>query len=305
MKNKILLLKGNFNSFEKYYLEQIQQLGFNAFFYYKSSSVLRRLWTHYGIPMENIWYDQWKKHLEKYDLIIVFDALHTENLLKYIWKNKKKNARLIYWHWNPIVNNNDKRIYNRTKKICEHWTFNPIDAQKYCMNINNQFFFEQNYNNKNEQEIDVFFVGNDKGRYQLLKKLQYYAYNNGIITKFAILQSKRPKINDSSIFIKSPMNYNDVISNIINCKAILELTQENQNGLTIRALEALFFKKKLITNNELIVHESFYRKENVFILNRDDKKYLKEFLATDFVPIEHNILKMYCFDEWIKNFLNT
>ena len=76
---RILILKDNYNSFENFYLEELKKIYPETFFYYSSNSRLRKLWTHYGLPFEHVWYGQWKAKINKFDLIIVFDSIHSTN----------------------------------------------------------------------------------------------------------------------------------------------------------------------------------------------------------------------------------
>ena len=71
-----------------------------------------------------------------------------------------------------------------------------------------------------------------------------------------------------------------------------EIVQPGQGGLTIRTLEALFYNKKLITNNESITEYDFYNADNIFIYKEQDCNIdaLKSFLKKNNVIIEQNIL---------------
>ena len=46
---------------------------------------------------------------------------------------------------------------------------------------------------------------------------------------------------------------------VTNSKCVLDSAQANQNGLTIRVIEMLGAKKKIITTNEDVVNYDFYR----------------------------------------------
>lgn len=90
MKNsKVLILKDNYNSFAQYYLDKLNECGIDAEFYYTSSSMLRKAFTHYALPFESLWYGAWKNNLDKYDCIIAFDSLHSINLLIIITDKKE------------------------------------------------------------------------------------------------------------------------------------------------------------------------------------------------------------------------
>lgn len=299
MKNsKVLILKDNYNSFEQYYLDKLNECGIDAEFYYTSSSMLRKAFTHYALPFESLWYGGWKNNLDTYDCIIVFDSLHSANLLKYIRKRYRK--RLIFWHWNPIKMDKDISIWAETKKMCEHWTFNPSDAERYGMNLNNQFFFYQNQEDVSKGE-SAFFVGTDKGRYEKIVAISDDLKDMGIAIDFHIISMNG---NDTRKYIeKTYMEYSDVMSHIRKSKAVVEIVQDGQNGLTARALEAMFFETKLITNNREIRNFNFYNDNDIFIIGEDNNDGLDAFLHTPFQPIEKKALYQYDANGWLDNFM--
>ena len=294
--SKVLILKDNYNSFEKYYLSMLNRENVDSFFYYKNSSILRKIMTHYGLWCEKIWFSKWKKGLDCYDVIIVFDSLHTSNLLKYI--HSHSNVRIIYWHWNPVKTENEKNIIRETQGWCEHWTFNPDDALKYKMKLNNQFFFFQE-ETCSVKERKAFFVGADKGRYQQLVFIANQLKEHNIVPDFHVVDSE----SIGQFYQKEYMDYDEVIPALRNTKIVVEIVQTGQNGLTVRALEAMFFGAKLITNNQKIKECSFYKKENVYIIQEEEN--IGEFLSTPFKSIEREKLYPYSAEGWLNNFFDN
>lgn len=296
--NNILILKDNYNSFEQYYLDKLNRRNCQAVFYYKNSTLIRKLFTHLGLPFESVWYGEWKKKLDTFDCIIVFDSLHSANLLKYIHKRYK--GRLIFWHWNPVIKEKDKKILRDTKDICEHWTFNPEDADRYGMVKSNQFFFRQEQNEV-EKNNSVFFVGTDKGRYNKIFQIGKVLKKMGVLADFHVVS----KINgDNREYIEeSFIEYDRVLAHIQKSKAVLEIVQEGQNGLTARTLEAMFFNTKLITNNLEVRNFEFYRKNNIYIIGYDKEDALSDFLQTEFQPLGKEDLFKYEADGWLENFV--
>lgn len=299
MENKrVLILKDNYNSFEQYYLNKLNEGGIDAEFYYTSSSALRKVFTHYALPLESLWYGTWKKKLNTYDCVIVFDSLHSANLLKFI--RKKYGKRLIFWHWNPIKKDKDIAIWRQTKEICEHWTFNPKDAKKYGMKLNSQFYFYQNRENSIKDE-SVFFVGADKGRYEKLMEISNDLKNADVTLDFHVINTDGK--DDRKYVEKTYMEYDEVISHIQKSKAVVEIVQNGQNGLTVRALEAMFFETKLITNNREIRNYSFYNDNNIFIVGEDNNDNLNLFLHTPFQLIEKKDIYSYDANGWLNTFM--
>lgn len=295
MNKKVLILKDNYNTFEQFYNNEFCKIGIKCEFYYKSSSCIRKLVTHYGLIYEPFWYGKWKEKLQDFDTIIVFDSIHTSKLLKYLFKNSY--ARLIYWHWNPLNSNKSIKIYEETKYICEHWTFNPIDAEKFHMRMNNQFFFYQDLINV-DKENNAFFVGTDKGRYDFLLRISEIILKCGYNPDFHVIDKKK----EGSYIQKSYMQYTQVLNSIRKSNLIVEIVQDGQNGLTIRSLEAMFFNSKLLTNNKDIINYPFYNKNNIFIIGVDNMDRFGEFLNNPFLKIEQDALYQFSAQGWIENF---
>ena len=72
--------------------------------------------------------------------------------------------------------------------------------------------------------------------------------------------------------------------------------------MTLRALESLFWEKKLITNNELIKNEKFYNKNNIFIIGIDDENEIEMFLKKPYDKSSNKYKSEYDIDAWYENF---
>ncbi len=299
---KTLIIKDDYNSFEQYYLDKLNSFDENvlARHYYISDNYLRKAFTHYGLPFESIWYGEWKKHIKEYELIIVFDSIHTPNLIRYLHKEKAK--RIVFWHWNPISTEKDVQMLESTQAICEHWTFNDTDVQKYGMKYNNQFFFYQP-NTLSEKKDSVFFVGKDKGRYSCILEIARIIQKQGLEADFHVIASAGKEYRNKAFLQKRYLEYNDVLESIKQSKAVLEITQEGQTGITTRSLEAMFMRTKLITTNRNVVNYSFYNKENVFLLGQDDYCKLSEFLKKPFIELEDKKIEQYSASGWLRSML--
>ena len=101
---------------------------------------------------------------------------------------------------------------------------------------------------------------------------------------------------------KDYINYNKYLNLVSKSKCILDFNINEQIGLSLRPLEALFFEKKLITNNSDIVNYSFYDKNNIFVIGIDEYKDIKDFLNKPYNKIDKKIINYYDYKEWIKRF---
>lgn len=127
----------------------------------------------------------------------------------------------------------------------------------------------------------------------------------GITHKFILVMNKMHncEIDKNIIPIRDEIPYRDLIINVLESNCVLDLVQENQGGITWRPLEAMFYKKKLVTSFKKIANYDFYCQENVFILGIDDLNKLYEFIQAPYRSIDKNIIRKYTADGWIENFL--
>ena len=81
-----------------------------------------------------------------------------------------------------------------------------------------------------------------------------------------------------------------------------DLVQKGQTGMTMRTLEALFFKKKIITNNLMLVQSPIYNSNNIFIIGYNNWNDFKEIWNLPYIEYDVATLKYYSVDSWIERF---
>jgi hypothetical protein len=158
------------------------------------------------------------------------------------------------------------------------------------MYYNPQFYFKRDVGNL-EVDTDVFFVGQDKGRLDTILSLQKEFEEQGLTTNFEIMGYNSERL-----------TYTEVIEQVARSRAVLDITAKGQRGMTLRPLEALFYRKKLITNNSDIVNQDFYSKQNVFLLGKDSLEGIREFVSSDFSPVDSEICSNYTVKKWAERF---
>ena len=83
----------------------------------------------------------------------------------------------------------------------------------------------------------------------------------------------------------------------------MDIPQEGQEGLTIRNVECLFLKKKMITTNSKIRNYDLYNENNVYIIpERNGREGLTQFLANKPKDPSETVLKKYDFINWVESF---
>ena len=206
---------------------------------------------------------------------LFFDVESISGIFLSLLKLRTKDN--IIWLWNPILDRPYLRIFISIFKFVGFSiiTFDRKDAEKYKIK-----FYTQIINSdvlptkKKEKSNKLFFIGQDKGRYNLLKRIDLLSCRNNNIFIFSEI--------DSKYSITKTVEYDQYIEILNESMFVIDLVQKNQSGLTIRVLEALFLNKKIITNNYDIINYNFYSKDRILIIDDDfHEKDLIEFISDD------------------------
>lgn len=149
-------------------------------------------------------------------------------------------------------------------------TYNSLDSKKYGMAtyppIIPKFPLLDPFHDS--KEIDVFFVGRDKGRLSRIIEVYDVLRTNNLSCEFHLIGVKKKKriIREGVFYHNKPIPYSFVLDKIRNAKAILNVMQEGAEGITLRDLEAVSLNKLLITNCKDIANYGFYSKEKVIYI---------------------------------------
>lgn len=304
MKRTLVLVNEEFNGYfperdENFYISTI----------YNNQNLWHRIFRKIVLKVnfnlgEKYLFKNWIKLLDKVDTIILFDTGNAVEILSFL--QKIFNKRIILWYWNPVAWT--KFSLNKIdRNRIEIWSYNKGDCVKYHFKYNVQFYLDKNKpkNTEFDYHYDVFFIGTDKNRNQYLNKLENIFKAQGISSLFYLVKSTGEKDKNDSKKIKyqKPVSYKELIYMLSKSKAIIDLVPEGQNGLTLRPLEALYYKKKLITNMKQIKEYDLYNPKNVFILGEDDISKMSSFIDQPYdSSLQSQLSEEYSEKQWLLNF---
>lgn len=243
------------------------------------------------------WYGSWKKELHDINTVIIFAKPRDFEVINYI-KKKNPSIRIIYYYWNPV--SKVDLISEKYLENVELWSFDLDDCLKYNMKFNSTFYFKEIDIPNINHEFDILFLGLNKGRKDFLVDFEKKAKDMNISTYFHII----PDDNEDNKDGLKRVAYEEYLKLIAKSKAILDIVPKGQAGLTVRSMESIFLNKKLITSDITIIHQDFYKKENIFIIGHDDYNCLKNFINTPYVLISEKIIDQYDLNGWLKKFNN-
>lgn len=267
----------------------------------KTLRILRKIHLNIGIK-SHLWIDLiLKEYLiedDKDTTLIIFDSPIWIMNINYI-RVKYKNIKIVFWFWNIVKEKYINKIDIIRSNVDNIYTFDDEDALKFNF-IHNPQFYWISYNKECDLKYDVLFVGKNKNRIELLEKIYIKLTRLGLKCYFYILEDSSKDYSNVFKLYNKALNYSEVLDLISQSNCILDVNQNNQSGLTLRVLESLFFKKKLLTNNKNIISYDFYNKNNIQIIE-DDLDIDISFFSKPHEIIDTKIIENYTFNRWIEN----
>jgi hypothetical protein len=242
-----------------------------------------------------------------YDIILIKAPFRMEHeffqkLINYFPKTFKIN-----YNWSSVETFNFLPYKNYFDKI---YSFDINDCEKYGLNYYPLFYlpeFEKAglYNHK---KYDISFVGScfNEGRFEFLQSFINYIRLEGLKYKF-YLYSPSIKQNLKVLFTNpSMMRYigikflplNAVIKIMKNSSSMIDYPMDTQSGLTMRTFETISAGLLLITTNENIKKEPFYRPEIIKVINSDLSDLNLEWIK-EFTPKWDSSFEEYSINNWI------
>ena len=195
-------------------------------------------------------------------------------------KSIQGNAKFILYEWDSV------RAFDFTpylKYFDSIVTFDFQDSKDFNYIYHPLFYtdlYEKIAKENIKKDIGVFYLGSGHDyRYDMLIRMADFLKAHKISYNFNVLTKKvldRSEINCFTTPRPFEMYY-DYYSRAI---AILDVSPPNQTGLSIRVIEAVGAKKKIITTSKWVKQERFYNKNNVFIWGEDDLDTLPSFLES-------------------------
>jgi len=250
----------------------------------------------------------------KYDYIffIVPEAIN-RSLMERI-KAQHPTSKFILYMWDSF--SNMKNILD-IKDMFDHISsFDDEDCKKYEGIKFRPLFYADEYKDvaKNQQSCnyDVGFIGTTHSdRYSVLTKIRsdlvqrnlkvyYYLYFPGklffMIRKIVDSSFRGAKMREMQFKPLSSTETREMLGNI---GSVIDIHHAKQAGLTMRTIEMIGAKKKLITTNEKIKGYDFYSENNIYVLNREQPFIDRTFFQKPWEELDEKIYDRYSLEQWV------
>jgi hypothetical protein len=243
-----------------------------------------------------------------YVFVLTPEGFTEENAL--LLKEQFPKARFVLYMWDSFRNKPEGLKYLRL--FDKTLTFDSADAEKYQMNFRPLFFIDD-YRKEKVNKYKISFIGTaHSDRYFLIKKIlkQLSLPDSDVFTffyfqsRFLFLYNKlfNPSFEDIRL---SDIQYQSlgkaaVVDVVTGSCCVVDVHHPKQIGLTMRTLEVIGARKKLITTNSAIRAYDFFDEANICIIDRDNPKVDSAFLSTPMKNIPDNLYHKYSIDGWIE-----
>lgn len=230
------------------------------------------------------------------------------------FKSKFPDTCFVLYMWDSVKNKkNAPKLFPHFDRT---YTFDKEDSLTYGLRFRPLFFIDQ-YKIENEKPIyDLLFIGTaHSDRYELVQKIKSQFNSNIKLKEFYYLSSiflylyqvifvkGFYKIKYSKISYRS-LSQDEVIRFVHNSNCIIDINHINQSGLTMRSIEALGSKKKLITTNLDIKNYDFYNINNIAIIERTNPVIPPNFLNHKYQQVSTAIYQKYSLRGWLDEIFN-
>jgi hypothetical protein len=254
----------------------------------------------------------------EFDIVFVIkgESFSIDSLNKF--KIKYKNAKFIYYTWDSLRNFKiDRAILSCYDKI---FSFDKLDCTINSSIEYLPLFYLPEYditrcNNTEKYSFDFLSICSlHSDRYDVLFSLRIILKEINPLYKFNFYLFHQSKL---AFFIRKmfdrgfrsipwkvvewhSLTTSQTIELIKGSRILVDVHHPAQAGLTMRTIESVGARKKLITTNPDIVNYDFYCPQNIAVIDRRFPVIEKKFIDTPYVNLDENIYKKYSLDSWIK-----
>ena len=321
---RILLFSPAFFGYENKMVDAMIQLGAQVD-YYDERSITSSIEKSLLKISPKIFYNKTSKYYkmiinslkDEYDYIVFIKCeMPSPALIKEI-KVKFTKAKLCLYLWDSLQN-----IKGIKEKIGLFDFVSTFDKKEAIGGIHfrplffSDEYYEKQVNLNSDYKYDICFIGTaHNDRHIIVNALEQQCNEKGLaLFSYLFLQSKfiyiiykifrkqfrRTHYND---FNYKPLPSSQVRDIIRQSRVVLDIQSPRQTGLTIRTIESLGMKKKIITTNQEISGYSFYNPHNVCTIDRKKPFINEDFIVEKYQELTQETYKYYSIESWIYGIL--
>lgn len=319
---RVLLIAPRFFGYEKDIQEELTRRGATVDFildrpfetaFMKALARFRRAWV---MPAADRYMRAAVLHLRQnhYDLILVINGQTLSRDVLNELRERYPAAKFILYMWDSAKNRRDSA---EAAGLFDYaLTFDRDDARDFGM-VFRPLFFGPGYATETAgaPDLALSFIGTiHTDRYRVVSKVMSQLSGSQAGLTYLYLQARwvffiqkllNPAFHSARIqeFSFVPLPKAEVQEIFRRSRAVLDVEHPHQRGLTIRSLEALGARKKLVTTNAAVRDYDFFRPENIAVIDRNAPELPVDFLVRDYVPASDETYYRYSIAGWLDDVL--
>lgn len=228
------------------------------------------------------------------------------------WRKAYPQARLVFYTWDSIEN---KPFSKRNLSLYDRCsTFDPVDAKKYGMGFR-PLFYADGFDRPTDAAYayDLSFIGTvHSDRYRIVHSLLEQLPPD--TRTFVYLYLQAPWMYDLRRFFTNtldgakreefrfnPLSKDVVQATFFGSRAVLDIEHVQQRGATMRTMEALGSRRKMVTTNATLRNYDFFDPRNIQIIDRKTPRLEQEFLQTPYEAVAEEIRQKYSLRQWVRD----
>lgn len=257
---------------------------------------------------------------KKYDVVFLISGQSlsfSEDMIKEIRKCQSQ-AKFVLYQWDSQTNFPYIRSIQKYFDRC--YSFDKRDIEETPSLNFLPLFYSKTYEsigtrNNRSFKYDFCFIGTaHPQKYKFINMMSeqlksvypnqfiYFFFPSPIVYFYRKVMNKELRKAKYHEFHFAPLRGKEMNDIYESSRCVLDSAQAGQVGLTIRVIEALGAKKKLITTNEDIVNYDFYCPENVY-LYRGNIDLNDVFFKEEYREVDRNIYEKYSLRNWLREIL--
>ncbi len=245
-----------------------------------------------------------------FDYILVFHGFQLPDSFYVKLKDLNKDAKFINYTWDSVRETLQK---NTILDILPHfniaYSFDKNDCDIYKKQKYWPLFYIDDYfklrEDKTTKTIDLLFIGTlcTYNRYNSLikfnkyckeKNIKLYSYVKVSYRFYIACLLKGHKLKNVRFI---PLKTGKIIELLKKSRAVVDLPQQMQSGLSMRIMESIGANKKILTTNINIKKETFFNPHNIQIIDLENIKINNDFLTKNYIA--DSSIDAYYIKNWV------
>jgi hypothetical protein len=276
-----------------------------------------RLFPFVGSLISNIHFNRVIAWHEDYDYVLVIKGEGLSHKILTKMRSIFNKAEFVFYNWDSLANS--RSVLTKLKYFDRLYSFDDVDCSTHTELTLLPLFYENlpEPNSVHVEKYEVFFAGTiHSDRFSIIKNIVdslaipvdktflFFFYQSRTLFIIQKLFKKTFSTIPLECVSFKKKDSRELFGKMLNSNVVIDIANFHQNGLTMRSIEAVGAKCKLITNNRNIKSYAFYNTNNVFVLDdvyNIDLVNLKYFMIKPYECLSEEVYKELEIGSWVNN----